>query len=117
LFAPGERARLRAIEAMQGRVAVPEPLPDPARSEGGAALVLRRTLCIHGGRKHKLRPGDVLGALTNVGGIAAAHVGKIDVGDRMTYVAVDSTQATRALTHLQRTPIKGRRLRVELASP
>ncbi|MBC8068392.1 MAG: DbpA RNA binding domain-containing protein, partial [Deltaproteobacteria bacterium] len=102
-------------EAVQGRAATVAPLPEPAQSAGWMPA-LRSTLCIHGGRRHKLRAGDVLGALTRVGGIAAVHVGKIDVAERTTYVAVDATQAARALAHLERTPIKGRRMRVELAS-
>jgi ATP-dependent RNA helicase DbpA len=114
LFAPSELARVRAIEAIQRIPARVEPLPvgEDLRGPEPAARV---TLCIHGGRKHKLRAGDVLGALTNAGGIDAAHIGKIDVGERMTYVAVQREQGARALAHLQRTPIKGRRLEVELA--
>jgi ATP-independent RNA helicase DbpA len=47
------------------------------------------TLQILGGRKEKIRAGDVLGALTKDLGLDAASIGKIDVNDFSTYVAVD----------------------------
>ena len=49
-----------------------------------------RTLQIVGGRKEKIRPGDVLGALTKDLGFAASQIGKIDVNAFSTYVAVDA---------------------------
>ena len=70
------------------------------------------TLCIEGGRKDKLRPTDVLGALTGEGGLAGADVGKIDISDIRTYVAVKSNVAPKALKRLQAGQIKGRRFRV-----
>jgi len=51
----------------------------------GAAMV---TLQILGGRKEKIRPGDVLGALTGEAGFTREQVGKITVTDQSTYVAV-----------------------------
>lgn len=113
LFTADELPRVRAIEAMlAGQVQI-EALP-----EVGAAVLPpppRLTLAIAAGRRDKLRPGDVLGALTRAGAIAAVHVGKIDVGDRTTWVAIDRDHADAALRHLQGTPIKGRRLRVTWA--
>ena len=70
------------------------------------------TLCIDGGRKNKLRPSDILGALTGEGGIAGSEVGKIDVFDFHTYVAVMRASADQALTCLGRNKIKGRFFKV-----
>ncbi|MGL4605616.1 MAG: DbpA RNA binding domain-containing protein, partial [Iodobacter sp.] len=36
------------------------------------------TLCIMGGKKDKLRPGDLLGALTGDAGLSKEQVGKIN---------------------------------------
>jgi hypothetical protein len=47
------------------------------------------TLQILGGRKEKIRPGDVLGALTKDLGLPGAQVGKINVNEFSTYVAVE----------------------------
>lgn len=66
------------------------------------------TLCIDGGRKNKLRPGDILGALTGEGGIAGSEVGKIDVLECHSYLAVVRASAEMALAGLGRSKIKGR---------
>ena len=70
------------------------------------------TICIEGGRKDKLRPTDILGALTGEGGLAGADVGKIDIFDIRAYVAVKNHVAHKALKRLQAGQIKGRRFRV-----
>jgi ATP-independent RNA helicase DbpA len=73
------------------------------------------TLMISGGRKDKVRPGDVLGALTGeAGGLSRAEVGKIEVQDRRTYVAVAHPKSRSALDQLNRGRIKGKRFRVQL---
>lgn len=66
------------------------------------------TLCIDGGRKGKVRPGDLLGALTRESGIAGNQVGKIDVFDRRTYVAIERSVVDKALEQLSTGKIKGR---------
>ena len=70
------------------------------------------TLQIDGGRKQKIRPGDILGALTGDAGIEGKHVGKIAIFDRWAYVAVDRNEATRALKQLGAGKIKGRNFKV-----
>ena len=71
-----------------------------------------RTLCIAAGRKEKLRPGDVLGALTGEAGIPGDKVGKIALFDYQTLVAVDRELAGKALKRLTEGRIKGRSLKV-----
>jgi ATP-independent RNA helicase DbpA len=66
------------------------------------------TLQILGGRKEKIRPGDVLGALTKDLGLPAAQVGKIVVNDFSTYVAVERSVADKALRGLNAGKVKGR---------
>jgi ATP-independent RNA helicase DbpA len=70
------------------------------------------TLCIAGGRKDKVRPGDILGALTGEAGIDGKAVGKIDVMDNVTYVAIASGSAELALGRLLNGRIKGRKFKV-----
>ncbi|MEX2475441.1 ATP-dependent RNA helicase DbpA [Marinobacter sp.] len=74
-----------------------------------------RTLCISGGRKDKVRPGDVLGALTGEAGLPGKSVGKIDLFEFQCFVAVDRGVAGDALRRLEEGKIKGRRLRVRYA--
>lgn len=73
-----------------------------------------KTLSISGGRKDKLRPGDILGALTGeAGGLAAAQIGKIEILERFSYVAVSSSVADRALDRLRNGKIKGKKFQVK----
>ncbi|WP_422460531.1 ATP-dependent RNA helicase DbpA [Endozoicomonas sp. ALB115] len=70
------------------------------------------TLAIDGGRKHKVRPGDILGALTGDAGIPADQVGKINIFDFTAYVAVKRENARSALKKLEAGKIKGRKFKV-----
>ncbi len=74
-----------------------------------AAMV---TLVIDGGRKDKVRAGDILGALTGDAGVAAEAVGRIDIFDVRAYVAIQRKLATKALERLSAGKIKGRNFRV-----
>ena len=70
------------------------------------------TLWIGGGRKQKVRPGDILGALTGTSGIIGIDVGKIDVFDNHAYVAIKRQSSNKALTCLRSGKIKGRSFNV-----
>ncbi|WP_024561302.1 ATP-dependent RNA helicase DbpA [Franconibacter pulveris 601] len=74
------------------------------------------TLCIDGGKKAKMRPGDVLGALTGDVGLSAADIGKIDVYPVHVYVAVRQALARKAYKQLQQGKIKGKSCRVRFLS-
>lgn len=115
LCAPNERERAKAIAAQRtaalhwGEIeleAIP-PRPAPAPMS---------TLRIEGGRQDKIRPGDLLGALTGDVGLAGDDVGKIDILPRLAYVSVRRERAARALEGLRRHGLKGRRFRVWLLS-
>jgi ATP-independent RNA helicase DbpA len=66
------------------------------------------TLVIEGGKKDKLRIGDILGALTSEGGIAGSAVGKIERYDRQSYVAIAREAIDTAYNLLDRGKIKGK---------
>ena len=72
------------------------------------------TLCIDGGKKAKMRPGDVLGALTGDVGLEGADIGKIVVHPAHVYVAVRQAVAHKAWKQLQNGKIKGKTCRVRL---
>ncbi|MCR9190655.1 MAG: ATP-dependent RNA helicase DbpA [Alteromonadaceae bacterium] len=74
-----------------------------------------KTLCIAGGRKDKVRPGDVLGALTGEAGLPGKAVGKIDLFDHQCFVAVEKSLAAKALARLESGKVKGRKIRVRYA--
>ncbi len=72
------------------------------------------TLFVNAGRKEKIRPGDLLGALTAGGEIAGEKIGKITLFDKVSYVAVEQKIAKQALAMLAEGQIKGRKFRVRL---
>jgi ATP-dependent RNA helicase DbpA len=72
------------------------------------------TLQILGGRKEKIRPGDVLGALTGDAGFTREQVGKINVTDFCTFVAVDRAIANDAMDRLNAGKVKGKSVKVRL---
>jgi ATP-independent RNA helicase DbpA len=109
LCAPAEAHRVNAIEDYQKISAQWQELP-AVTDTTPPPLPRMVTLNIAGGRKDKLRPGDILGALTGDAGIAGAQIGKIDIFDLQAFVAVDRGVAAQALKGLGR--IKGRSFKV-----
>jgi ATP-independent RNA helicase DbpA len=72
------------------------------------------TLYISGGRKDKVRPGDILGALTGeAGGLKGADIGKIEIHDRFSYVAIPRQISEMVLQRLRNGKIKGRKFKIE----
>ena len=85
----------------------------PSMSDAGKPITATMsTLCIDGGRQEKVRPGDILGALTGDAGIAGDAVGKIGIFATRSYVAIRRDQAATALKRLREGKIKGRKFRV-----
>jgi ATP-independent RNA helicase DbpA len=70
------------------------------------------TLVIEGGKKDKVRAGDLLGALTGDAGIDGNSVGKINIFDKQAYVAIDKKESNKALARLKDGKIKGRKFSV-----
>jgi len=70
------------------------------------------TLYISGGRKDKIRKGDILGALTKTANIEGKYIGQIDIAERSSYVAVSFDQARNASSRLNQSKIKGRKFKV-----
>ncbi|QSX77814.1 ATP-dependent RNA helicase DbpA [Agrilutibacter solisilvae] len=70
------------------------------------------TLCIDAGKTDKLRPGDIVGAITGDAGLPGDAIGKIDVYATRSYVAIARPHADKALARLQAGKIKGRKFRI-----
>ena len=112
---------MRAIEELTGTR--PESLAGPPEDARSVKLLLRslsragrmETILISGGRKDKLRAGDILGALTGeAGSLKGTEVGTIEIQDRKTFVAVAQKVATRAVERLSSGRIKGKRFKARL---
>ena len=70
-----------------------------------------QTLAIDGGKKAKLRPGDILGALTQEAGIPSDDIGKINISAMHSYVAIKVRSVKRALVMFREGKIKGRKFK------
>jgi ATP-independent RNA helicase DbpA len=114
LFIASEASRVNAIQAyLKSDVRLAQS-PGLELPEGFAMAAQNVTLSIDGGRKEKVRPGDILGALTANKVVAGDQVGKIDIFDHVAYVAVDRSVRKIALRTLADNKIKGRRFKVRL---
>ena len=109
-----EMGAVGKIELMQGRESAWEPLSSLKPAEGGPLQPPMRTLQIVGGRKEKIRAGDVMGALAGECGLTREQVGKINVNEFSTYVAVPAELAKKVETQLSRGKIKGKTVKVRL---
>jgi ATP-independent RNA helicase DbpA len=117
LCAPSERKWVKLIEDWQGGPVRWDELAKLAPAAGEPLQAPMQTLRILGGRKDKLRPGDLLGALTGGAGLDKDQVGRIDVFEDSCYVAIARRVAARALRSLADQGIKGRRFRISLLEP
>jgi ATP-independent RNA helicase DbpA len=109
-----EMGAVGKIEVMQGRESAWEPLASLKPAEGGPLQPPMRTLQIVGGRKEKIRAGDVMGALAGECGLTREQVGKINVNEFSTYVAVQAELAKKVEAQLSRGKIKGKTVKVRL---
>jgi ATP-independent RNA helicase DbpA len=111
LVAREELARSVLIESAQGAPLIWRRLSELKDVPSAGLSAGMTTLQISGGRKDKIRPGDLLGALTKDFGFSAAQIGKINVTEQATYVAVDSAIAAAVVAKLNAGMVKGRRVR------
>jgi len=111
LASPREMGRVTGLEKAQGVEAQWHPLSELQPAAGGPLTAPMVTIQILGGRKEKIRPGDVLGALTGEGGFQGSQIGKIQVTDQSTFVAVDRAIARPALRALNAGKLKGKTVR------
>jgi ATP-independent RNA helicase DbpA len=120
IFTASEASKVSAIEDYQHRPVRIEKVsslesqkiskPDePQNSKMSPTMV---TLSISGGRKDKIRAGDILGALTADTDISGDLIGKIDLFEKLAYVAVEQTIANKALKVLSDGKIKGRKFKI-----
>jgi ATP-dependent RNA helicase DeaD len=69
------------------------------------------------GRNDGLRPGDLVGAITNESGLAGAQIGVIEILDRSAFVEVPASEGARIVETLSNTKIRNRKVKIQLAQP
>lgn len=70
---------------------------------------------LNGGKKKKIRPGDIVGAISRIDGIVAEDIGIIDVQDTVSYVDILNGKGNKVIEGLRNATIKGKKLKVERA--
>jgi len=114
LYTDNEAYKVARLELDIDPIKNSEPLPTEELLNKKVIPPTMATLQIDSGRKQKIRAGDVLGALTGEKGIEGNQVGKIQIYDNWSYVAVNRIALTTALNKLRQGKLKGRMCRVRL---
>jgi ATP-dependent RNA helicase DbpA len=109
-----EMGSVGKIEQYQKAESVWHKLEELTPTGQGALKPPMMTLQILGGRKEKIRPGDVLGALTADAGYTREQIGKINVTEFTTFVAVKREIAHEAMRKLNAGKVKGKSVKVRV---
>ncbi|OCB00027.1 DEAD/DEAH box helicase [Clostridium beijerinckii] len=70
---------------------------------------------LNGGKKKKIRPGDIVGAICKIEGIRSEDIGIIDVQDSVSYVDILNGKGKRVIEELKNITIKGKIIKAEKA--
>jgi len=111
LYSEAEAHRVALLDGDIDPINDTEELPPLSLLDNPPVVPTMSTLLIDGGKKQKLRPGDILGALTGDQGIEGKQVGKIHIFDNWSYVAVNTDAVRPALRKLSAGKLKGRTFR------
>ncbi len=112
IVAPKDQPRANAIEKLQGYDFTWAEL-DESTSEDRPAVAppTMQTIALDSGKKDKIRPGDIIGALTKDAGIPFECIGKIDIFPNEAYFAVERNKVNAVLKYIAQGKIKGRKIK------
>ncbi|GFO72095.1 ATP-independent RNA helicase DbpA [Bathymodiolus japonicus methanotrophic gill symbiont] len=111
LFIEQEQPRVKAIAEFQGKACLVKELDALNASTGFTLQSPMVTIQLDAGRRNKIRPGDLLGALTGDAGLSGLQIGKIDIFDISSYVAIQRSAVNKALGFFSNGKVKGRSVR------
>ncbi|HAB79319.1 MAG TPA: ATP-dependent RNA helicase DbpA [Glaciecola sp.] len=111
LVSDAEMANLREIEAHAQVVLKPKGIESVRFHANRIIQPEYVTLSIDGGKRQKLRPGDILGSLTKEAGIDGEDIGKINVTNQVSFIAVKLRSVKRAMAQFREGKIKGKKFR------
>ncbi|MBW3698300.1 ATP-dependent RNA helicase DbpA [Vibrio sp. T187] len=111
-FSEKEMYRVAQIDEYMDMPIEPSQLPTKPSAQPYQSKMA--TIQIDGGKKSKVRAGDILGALTGQGGIDGKSVGKINLFAMRSYVAVEKSVAKKALKKIEAGKMKGRQFRARI---
>ena len=111
IFTESEQWRINAIEGYQQKPCICDGYQSLDRNPDYSLQAPMVTLQLDAGRKNKIRPGDLLGALTGDAGLAGSQIGKIDIFDMSSFVAIERSALRQALNYFADGRVKGRSVR------
>lgn len=111
IFTESEQHRINSIEQYLKTPCICDVYESLDRDSGFSLESPMVTIQLDAGRKSKMRPGDILGALTGEAGLAGAQIGKIDIFDMSSYVAIERSALRQVLNYMADGKIKGRNVR------
>ena len=114
LVSMDEMGRVGNLEQHHGGEFEWHPLAELTPASTERLLAPMVTLQMLGGRKEKIRPGDILGALTGEAGFAKEQIGKINVLEMSTYIAVERSIGREAVKRLNAGKVKGKKVKVRM---
>jgi ATP-dependent RNA helicase DeaD len=129
---PHEYRFLREIETYVGYKITQREVPTDAEVEEGKKIFKEKIktkpklkkdtsselnkeitkIYISGGKKNKMRPGDIVGAITSIEGVTSENIGIIDIQDNHSYVDILGGKGGFVLKSLESTTIKGKKFKV-----
>ncbi len=116
LFTHTEQRRVDAIEVYQNKSCLCKDLTSLKRDSSFSLKAPMVTIQLNVGRKNKIRPGDLLGALTGDAGLSGEQIGKIDIFDVVSFVAIERLAAGQVLKYFSEGKVKGRKVRARSIS-
>ena len=116
IYTESEQIRINAIEKFQDKPCICDVYASLDRDPDYSLQSPMVTIQLDAGRKNKMRPGDLLGALTGDAGLAGSQIGKIDIFDMSSYVAIERDAVRQALNYLATGKVKGRNIRARKIS-
>ena len=90
----------------------PRPARQSRRDRAGKVGGAVAKIYIGAGRKLKIRPGDIVGAIAGEANIPIDQIGAVQIGDRHSIVEVPEEKASFVIARLSASTIKGKKVRV-----
>lgn len=103
-------------EQLPDFVTIDETFNLPEKCEKKSIVNRNSTLYFKAGKKEKISKADIVGFIANNSQIAPNEIGVINVYDHYALVAIPKQKAKTAIAQLLKAKIKGKKIRIEIAS-
>jgi len=111
LYTDAEISRIIAIEDYQGKACKNENFEELNLENNFKLTSNMTTIQLDIGKKNKIRPGDLLGALTKDAGLAGSQIGKINIYSQLSYIALERNIVAKAIKYFKNGKVKGRKVK------